>query len=117
VFFREVKVEDEGLGPPGAQKVSLAPLASLAVDRSLWAFGTPVWLDTMVPGRDGGDLQHFRRLMIAQDTGTAIQGYARGDVFWGAGEAAALIAGHMKSAGAMTVLLPNALAERLLRKQ
>src|SRR5205085_4706055 len=96
VFFRQVRAADPGLGPPGAQKVSLTPLASLAVDRGLWAFGTPVWLDIMVPGREGGGLQPFRQLMIAQDTGTAIKGYARGDVFWGAGEAAALIAGHMK---------------------
>jgi membrane-bound lytic murein transglycosylase A len=55
--------------------------------------------------------------MIAQDTGTAIKGYARGDVFWGAGERAAVAAGHMKSQGTMTVLLPNALAERLVKSQ
>jgi len=117
VFFREVMVDDPGLGPPGAQKVLLTPLASLAVDRNLWAFGTPVWLDTTVPGGEGIGLEPFRRLMIAQDTGTAIRGYARGDVFCGAGRSAALVAGHMKSRGVMTVLLPHELAERLLKEQ
>ncbi|CAN5491408.1 hypothetical protein BH10PSE7_BH10PSE7_33350 [soil metagenome] len=117
VFFREVPIEDPSLGPPGAQKVSLTPLASLAVDRRFWMFGTPVWLDTMAPSGKDRALEPFRRLMIAQDTGTAIKGHARGDVFWGAGEAAAITAGHMKSPGSMTVLLPRSLAARLLEKQ
>jgi membrane-bound lytic murein transglycosylase A len=116
VFFREVEIENPAFGPPGAQKVSLTPLASLAVDRDLWAFGTPVWLDTVVPARQGV-VEPFHRLMIAQDTGTAIKGLARGDVFWGAGDAAAFKAGHMKSAGTMTVLLPKALAGRLVSEQ
>ncbi|MGE3832506.1 MAG: murein transglycosylase A, partial [Parvibaculaceae bacterium] len=49
VFFRPISVEDETLGPPGAQKVQLTPLHSLAVDRSLWMFGTPIWIDTVAP--------------------------------------------------------------------
>lgn len=115
VFFREVAVDDPKLGPPGAQKVSLTPRHSLAVDRRYWVFGTPIWLDTTYPL---GDKDHpFRQLMIAQDTGTAIRGYVRGDVFWGAGDEAALIAGHMKSQGRMAVLLPKALAARLLKAQ
>lgn len=117
VFFREVTVDDPKLGPPGAQKVALTPLHSLAVDRSLWMFGTPVWLDTQAPKGESGKLTPFRGLLVAQDTGTAIKGHARGDVFWGAGEAAALTAGHMKSPGRMIVLLPNALAKRLLKTQ
>jgi membrane-bound lytic murein transglycosylase A len=117
VFFREVSVDDPALGPPGAQKVPLTPLASLAVDRSLWAFGTPVFLDTTSPRARGAGADTFRELMIAQDTGTAIKGYARGDVFWGAGQDAAWIAGHMKSEGRMTALLPVLLAERLLAQQ
>jgi membrane-bound lytic murein transglycosylase A len=55
--------------------------------------------------------------MIAQDTGTAIKGHVRGDVFWGAGEEAALTAGHMKSPGSMVVLLPRDLGQRLLDSQ
>lgn len=114
VFFRPISVEDETLGPPGAQKVQLTPLHSLAVDRSLWMFGTPIWIDTVAPTGKDQSLETFRELMIAQDTGTAIRGYVRGDVFWGAGERAALVAGHMKSPARMTVLLPKPLAKRLL---
>jgi membrane-bound lytic murein transglycosylase A len=117
IFFREVKVDDATLGAPGAQKVSLTPLRSLAVDRSLWMFGTPIWLDAMVPTETANEMQSFRHLMVAQDTGTAIKGHARGDVYWGWGEKAALIAGQMKSPGAMTVLLPKKLAARLLKAQ
>ena len=117
IFFREVKVDDATLGAPGAQKVSLTPLRSLAVDRSLWMFGTPIWLDAEVPSGTNNKMQSFRHLMVAQDTGTAIKGYARGDVYWGWGEKAALIAGQMKSPGTMTVLLPKKLAHRLLKAQ
>jgi membrane-bound lytic murein transglycosylase A len=117
VFFREVTIDDPELGPPGAQKVALTPLHSLAIDRSLWMFGTPVWLDTQAPKGKSGTLVPFRSLLVAQDTGTAIKGHARGDVFWGAGEEAALTAGHMKSPGRMIVLLPKALAKRLLKQQ
>lgn len=114
VFFREVKVDDPLLGAPGAQQVSLTPLRSMAIDRSLWMFGTPIWLDAKVPSGPSGEMQDFRHLMIAQDTGTAIKGHVRGDVYWGWGDRAALIAGHMKSSGAMIVMLPKKLAARLL---
>jgi len=117
IFFREVEINDPALGPPGAQQVSLTPRRSLAVDRSLWMFGTPVWLDTMAPLGPGGAAEPFRHLMIAQDTGTAIKGHVRGDVFWGAGEAAALTAGHMKGPGRMIVFLPRDLAQRLIDSQ
>jgi membrane-bound lytic murein transglycosylase A len=109
IFFREVDVADPSLGAPGAQKVPLHPKRSLAVDRTIWAFGTPVWLDAETPSGSGGRMEKFRRLMIAQDTGTAIRGYARGDVYWGWGEDAAVAAGHMKSPGTMHVLLPKAM--------
>lgn len=115
VFFREVAVDDPALGPPGAQKVNLTPLASLAVDRSLWMFGTPIWLDSTAPSGPNQSLEPLKRLFIAQDTGTAIKGAIRGDVFWGSGEHAASTAGHMKSAGRMIVLLPKPTAERLIR--
>jgi membrane-bound lytic murein transglycosylase A len=114
VFFREVKVDDPALGAPGAQKVSLTPLRSMAIDRSLWMFGTPIWLDAKVPSGPASKMQSFRHLMIAQDTGTAIKGHVRGDVYWGWGDKAALIAGQMKSPGSMIVLLPKKLAARLL---
>jgi membrane-bound lytic murein transglycosylase A len=114
IFFREVKVDDDALGAPGAQKVSLTPLRSLAIDRSLWMFGTPLWLDADVPSGPNASLQSFRHLMVAQDTGTAIKGYARGDVYWGWGESAALTAGQMKSPGQLIALLPKVLAQKLL---
>jgi membrane-bound lytic murein transglycosylase A len=110
VFFREVEAGDPKLGPPGAQNVRLTPRRSLAVDRSLWMFGTPIWLDTVTPSGPRGEMEIFRHLMVAQDTGTAIKGHVRGDVFWGAGEQPALTAGHMKSPGSMIVLLPKGLA-------
>jgi membrane-bound lytic murein transglycosylase A len=117
VFFREVKVDDPSLGAPGAQKVSLTPLRSMAVDRRLWMFGSPIWLDTQVPSGRANELQPFRHLMIAQDTGTAIKGHVRGDVYWGWGDKAALIAGHMKSPGSIIVLLPKKLANKLLKEK
>jgi membrane-bound lytic murein transglycosylase A len=117
VFFRRIEIDDPELGPPGAQNVALTPVHSLAIDRSLWMFGTPVWLDTQAPKGESGKLVQFRALLVAQDTGTAIKGHARGDIFWGAGEEAALTAGRMKSPGLMIVLLPKSLATRLLDRQ
>lgn len=117
VFFRELDLPEPELGAPGAQMVQLTPLRSLAVDRSLWAFGTPVWVDSYVPDENGGKGPAFRHLLIAQDTGTAIKGAVRGDVYWGWGAKAARTAGHMKSEGSMVVLLPKALARKLLAQQ
>jgi membrane-bound lytic murein transglycosylase A len=113
VFFREIPANDPSLGPPGAQQVPLMPMRSLAVDRAYWAFGTPVWLEADVPSGPGGAMQPFRRLLVAQDTGSAIKGRVRGDVFWGTGEAAASVAGLMQSPGTMVALLPRAVAARL----
>jgi membrane-bound lytic murein transglycosylase A len=113
VFFREIPASDPSLGPPGAQQVPLTPQRSLAVDRAYWAFGTPVWLEADVPSGPAGAMQPFRRLLIAQDTGSAIKGRVRGDVFWGTGEAAANVAGLMQSPGTMVALLPRAVATRL----
>lgn len=113
VFFRTVELEDPALGALGAQQIQLTPRRSLAVDRAEWMFGTPVWLNTDVPAGDGGSMVSFRQLMIAQDTGSAIKGLARGDVYWGFGNAAAEIAGPMKSPGLMTVLLPLDVADEL----
>ncbi len=113
VFFRDVDLEDPELGALGAQHIQLTPRRSLAVDRSLWMFGTPVWLDTQVPAGEEIRMLPFRQLLIAQDTGSAIKGLARGDVYWGFGDVAAHIAGPMKSAGKMTVLLPVGVALEL----
>ena len=113
VFFREVPVDDPQLGAIGAGKVNLTPLRSLAVDRSHWMFGTPLFIETHEPPEAAQVAVSFRHLMIAQDTGTAIKGVIRGDVYWGWGERAALNAGHMKSKGSMVALLPHEFAARL----
>ena len=83
IFFREAPVADPALGPVAAAKVPLTPGRSLAVDRLIHSFHLPVWIDTTLPDGDS-----FSRLMIAQDTGSAIVGPARGDIFFGSGDAA-----------------------------
>jgi membrane-bound lytic murein transglycosylase A len=113
VFFREVAVENPSLGPPGAARVQLTPYRSLAIDRAFWAFRTPLWVDTRLPVEGPGKI--FRQLTVAQDTGSAIKGAARGDIFFGFGEDAAHLAGHMKSEGRMIALLPKLLARRLAK--
>jgi membrane-bound lytic murein transglycosylase A len=113
IFFREAELADPALGALGAQQVQLTPRRSLAVDRSCWMLGAPVWLDTMVPTGEEGSMQSFRQLLVAQDTGSAIRGLARGDVYWGFGDEAGRIAGPMKSPGTIYVLLPHAAAAEL----
>lgn len=113
VFFRRADLPEQDLGAYGAQRVQLTPGRSLAVDRDLWAFGMPVWLATTTPGPDARE-RPFHRLMIAQDTGSAITGPMRGDIYFGFGDKAGEIAGRMKAQGRMIVLLPPALARRLV---
>jgi len=113
VFFRATKLPDPRLGAFGAQGVQLAPLTSLAVDYRFWPYGAPVWLDTRVPGVHGKGFIPFRRLMLAQDTGSAIRGAVRGDIYFGFGREAGARAGRMNAQGRMIVLLPNRLARRL----
>jgi membrane-bound lytic murein transglycosylase A len=112
VFFRVVEVSDPTLGGLGAQQVHLTPRRSLAVDRSLWGFGTPIWVETSLPPEARTPREPFHHLLIAQDTGSAIKGHARGDVYWGWGDDAAVIAGHMKSNARIVVLLPKVIAAR-----
>ena len=88
----------------GAQGVPLTPGRSLAVDRGYFPLGIPIWLDTTDPLDPGAPL---RRLVIAQDTGSAIKGPVRGDLFWGFGAAAATRAGLMKQPGHYFLLLPR----------
>lgn len=103
VFFHELK----GPGPIGAEGVPLTPGRSLAVDRAFVPFGVPIWLDAADPARPK---DRVRRLLISQDTGGAIKGPVRGDVFWGFGPKAAARAGRMKHIGAYYLLLPRAKA-------
>jgi len=105
IFFREAAVQDSALGPIAAAKVPLTAGRSLAVDRTLHTFHAPVWIDTVLPQAEGGGA--FRRLMMAQDTGSAILGPARGDIFFGSGDEAGRIAGRMQAAGGFVVLAPR----------
>ncbi len=105
VFF-----EESAAGAKGAEGVTLTQEASLAVDSTVIPYGTPVWLDAESPQVDLR--QHympprFQRLMVAQDTGGAITGAVRGDVFWGYGQRPEIMAGAMKSKGRYWVLLPK----------
>jgi membrane-bound lytic murein transglycosylase A len=85
--------------------VALTPGRSLAVDASYHALGLPIFVDAAE--LKGPDDAPFRRLMIAQDVGSAIRGPERGDIFWGSGEAAGLIAGSTLAPARFTVLLPS----------
>ena len=106
VFFRIApELRDEG-GPIGGEGIALTPLRSLAVDRSLWPYGLPVFVSTTAPSERGG-AEPFRRLMIAQDTGSAIVGASRGDVFFGSGDGAGERAGAMRGSGEFIVLWPR----------
>jgi membrane-bound lytic murein transglycosylase A len=102
IYFREAPVDDASLGPIAAAKVPLAANRSLAVDKSIPAFHTPVWVETALPSGDA-----FRHLLVAHDTGSAIIGPARGDIFFGSGDAAGAIAGTMRAKGRFVVLLPR----------
>jgi membrane-bound lytic murein transglycosylase A len=102
VFF-ELR-EDVGEGPVGSLNVPLTPQRSIAIDPKTVPLGTPVWLQTNIPG--AVDLA-YNRLVIAQDTGGAIKGPLRADLFWGHGQEAENNAGIMKERGSMLVLLPR----------
>lgn len=99
VFFRVLRDIAPSSGPLGAMNRSLTPLRSLAVDPDFTPLGAPVWVE-----KDGA--ARMRRLMIAQDTGSAIQGAQRGDIFFGTGAAAGRAAGRLRDPGRMVVLLP-----------
>ena len=101
VFFRLKRDAPES--PEGSLGVALTPGRSLAVDKDNIPLGAPVWLQTSMPGHPDKPLN---RLMLAQDTGGAIRGYNRADVFWGEGHDAERRAGLMKQKGRLFVLLP-----------
>src|SRR5215470_7646754 len=107
VFFREIR----GDGPMGAEGVVLTPRRSLAVDRAFIALGTPIWLEAEERFTLAEDV---RRLVVAQDTGGAIKGPVRGDVFWGTGNTAGIRAGEMNATGRYYLLLPRSVARRLV---
>lgn len=103
VFFRILK----NVAPLGSQQVPLTPERSLAVDKKYLPLGVPIWLDTVAPETESQISVPFQHLLIAQDVGGAIKGIIRGDVYWGGGDKASFVAGHMKSQGGYWILLPR----------
>ncbi|MEQ8266167.1 MAG: MltA domain-containing protein [Parvibaculum sp.] len=110
IFFRVLSDVDPALGPPGAEGTNLTPGRSLAVDRSHHPLGTLLWLTTAHPTVDGSGIVPVERLMVAQDTGSAIKGRQRGDIFFGSGRDAGEIAGRMKAEGELIALVPKEIA-------
>lgn len=106
VFFALLDDPDPSLGPVGGEGVPLTPGRSLAVDRTLWAYGLPFWIEADLPRADGRP-ERVNRLMIAQDTGSAILGPARGDYFVGTGPEAGTRAGLIRHPARFVVLLPK----------
>lgn len=107
VFFREVSKVPADQGPLGAMNRSVTTMRSIAVDPAFVRLGSPVWIE-----KDGQD--PLRRLMIAQDTGSAIKGAQRADVFFGTGDAAGRAAGRLRDPGRLVVLMPIQRAYALL---
>jgi membrane-bound lytic murein transglycosylase A len=106
VFFKLVKEFDSALGPVAGAGVALTALRSIAVDRAVWAYGLPFWIDARLPLADEAS-SPLRRLTIAQDTGAAIVGAARADLFFGSGDEAGRRAGAIRHRADFVVLMPR----------
>jgi membrane-bound lytic murein transglycosylase A len=108
VFFRitDLATEDEAIGAEG---VPLVPGRSIAVDHSLLVYGMPFFIDADLPLANDKNGTKFQRLVIAQDTGSAIVGPARADIYFGAGDEAARMAGRIKNPGNFLMLFPREL--------
>lgn len=112
IFFRAADELLPEHGPVGGASVQLVPGRSLAIDRRIWSYGLPVWIDADLPRPDGEGTQPWRRLMIAQDTGSAIVGPARADLFFGSGDEAGAQAGIVRHAPERFVVLLPVVRER-----
>jgi membrane-bound lytic murein transglycosylase A len=106
VFFARRDDLPAESGPIGGAGLPLTPLRSIAIDRTIWPYGLPAWIDATLPTGSGGE-EHFARLMIAQDTGSAILGPARIDLFVGSGPEAGHRAGLIRHPFDFTVLWPR----------
>lgn len=108
VFFRAMSDLDPQRGPLGAAAVQLTAGRSLAIDHRQHGYGVPIWIDATLPLGDDGASTPFRRLLVAQDTGSAIVGPARGDIFLGSGPDAGVRAGRLRhQADGFVVLIPT----------
>lgn len=106
VFFSSSASAVGLCGPVGAAGVRLSEHASIAIDRTLWVYGLPFWIEADISWQ-GAKVEPYRRLMIAQDTGSAIVGSARADLYFGSGESAGRMAGGIRHHGRMVALLPR----------
>jgi peptidoglycan lytic transglycosylase A len=108
IFFREVNLSDKDEAV-GAQGVPLTAGRSIAVDKALHVYGTPFFIEGELPIESERSKTPFRRLMIAQDTGSAIVGPARADLYFGAGTEAGRVAGRLKNNARFVMLVPKGL--------
>lgn len=108
VFFERLK-QTTALGAEG---MPLTPGYSLAIDRKWIPLGAPLWLATTKPDKRTDNEHAFKRLMIAQDTGGAIRGAMRGDVYWGSGKNASFLGENMKTLGQYWLLLPKTISRQ-----
>ncbi|MDB5639075.1 MAG: lytic transglycosylase [Bradyrhizobium sp.] len=108
VFFREVQLSDKDEAV-GAQGVPLTPGRSIAVDRALHVYGTPFFIEGQLPIESEQSKTPFHRLMIAQDTGSAIVGPARADLYFGAGADAGKVSGRLRHNMRFVILIPKSL--------
>jgi len=106
VFFRLDDSPERALGPIGGAGLALSELRSIAVDRTIWCYGLPFWIEAQIPWRSA-DAESFARLMIAQDTGSAIIGETRADLYFGSGEEAGALAGGIRHEAQFIALLPK----------
>ena len=108
VFFREVQLSDKDEAV-GAQGVPLTPGRSIAVDKALHVYGTPFFIEGELPIESAQSKTPFRRLMVAQDTGSAIVGPARADIYFGAGADAGRVSGRLRNNARFIILVPKSL--------
>jgi membrane-bound lytic murein transglycosylase A len=108
VFFRQVQLSDKDEAV-GAQGVPLTPGRSIAVDKALHVYGTPFFIEGELPIESELSKTPFRRLMIAQDTGSAIVGPARADLYFGAGSEAGKVSGRLRNNMRFVILVPKSL--------
>lgn len=113
VFFQALPEGDPQLGPVGAAGLPLTPLGSMAVDRDFHPLGIPYFVQTTAPGLGG----QWEGILVSQDTGGAIIGSVRGDIYFGTGDDAGQRAGTMNAPGRLWALLPRSVVARLSTNQ
>jgi peptidoglycan lytic transglycosylase A len=105
VFFNAHIEKGARTQPRGGAGASLTPLRSIAVDKRIWPYGLPFFIDAAMPWRNS-ELEPFRRMVVAQDTGAAIVGAARADIYFGLGDDAAARAAKIRHHGRFFILVP-----------